>query len=478
MNTKLMAQRTKNANFTIVPLYKNDVKDFDTKSLCGTVIKKQFEGEDKDILTVLSTDGKQKYVFLGLGKESSPKVHLYIRSCINSLKIKDGDQIDILVNHCDEETIEQIALGAELSAYKIGHFKTTGNNVKAKVSIILNKKHTASATKGLHIGAAQTSIMELVDYPSNIKTPDYICQHATRSAKKWGYSIKVYDVPALKKMGMHALLSVGQGSVHPPRFAVLEYKPKGSINKSPVLGLVGKGISFDTGGVSIKPSANMGYMKCDMAGAAAVIGAMEISARLKVNTHLVGVIACAENAVDGKSIRPGDVISSYSGKSIEVIDTDAEGRLVLADGISYILKNHKPEYLVDMATLTGSCVATLGNVAAGLMTSNDSFAEKIAAAGDKSYERVWRLPLWNDYASEMNSDIADIKNLSTRPVAGAITAGKFLEFFTEEHPNWAHLDIAGVAFTDSEFAKSRTATAFGVRLMLSLIEGLKAKKTK
>jgi leucyl aminopeptidase len=250
----------------------------------------------------------------------------------------------------------------------------------------------------------------------------------------------------------------------------MEYKPEGLKSKSPSLGLVGKGISFDTGGISIKPSANMGYMKCDMAGAAAVIGAIELAAKLKLNIHVVGVVPAAENSVDANAIRPGDVISSYSKKSIEVLDTDAEGRLILADGLAYIIKNHDPEYIIDLATLTGSCVATLGYHASGMFTHNDEMANTLAMAGESVNERVWRLPLWEDYAVEMNSDIADIKNLSGKPVAGAITAAKFLEFFTSDHKKWVHLDIAGVSFTDSEFAKTRTATAYGVRLLTEFMK--------
>jgi leucyl aminopeptidase len=251
---------------------------------------------------------------------------------------------------------------------------------------------------------------------------------------------------------------------------VLEYKGVSKKSSSGRIGLVGKGITFDTGGISIKPSANMGYMKSDMAGGAAVIGAVTVAASLKLPLHIVGIIPIAENSVDACSIRPGDVISSYSGKTIEVIDTDAEGRLILADALSYLIKKYNPETIVDLATLTGNCIQILGSAGAGLFTKNDHLAKELLDAGTSTDEKLWALPLWEEFASEMQSDIADIKNLSTKPVAGAITAAKFLEVFTDNHTSWAHIDIAGVAFTDNEFSRQRNATAFGVALLTRFFE--------
>jgi leucyl aminopeptidase len=244
------------------------------------------------------------------------------------------------------------------------------------------------------------------------------------------------------------------------------------------LGLVGKGVTFDTGGLSIKKATNMHYMKSDMGGAAAVLGAMELVARLKLRMNIDAVIPVAENSVDAKSIRPGDVIGSYAGKSIEVIDTDAEGRLILADGLSYIQQQSDPEMLVDLATLTGSCVATLGYHAAGLFSNNDPLADQLTIAGELSGARVWRLPIWESYADELQSDVADIKNLSGQPVAGAITAAKFLEAFVREKQQWAHLDIAGVAFGSTDHAKMKSATGYGVRLLLEFIKSLILTKSR
>jgi leucyl aminopeptidase len=210
-------------------------------------------------------------------------------------------------------------------------------------------------------------------------------------------------------------------------------------------------------------------MKMDMGGSAAVIGAVEVAAKLKLDVHLIGIVAFTENCIDALAIKPGDVIQSYAGKTIEVINTDAEGRLILADAINYMVKEYGPEMMIDLATLTGSCIRTLGHVSAGLMTNNDTLASQIEKAGLQTGEKVWRLPLTDDYKAELNSDVADIKNLGG-PYAGATTAGKFLEYFTEKHPNWAHLDIAGTAFKKSEFSKGGSATAYGVRLLREVME--------
>jgi leucyl aminopeptidase len=209
-----------------------------------------------------------------------------------------------------------------------------------------------------------------------------------------------------------------------------------------------------------------------MGGAAAVIGAIEIVAKLKMNIHLVVIVPLAENAIDAKSVRPSDVIGSYSGKTIEIIDTDAEGRLILADGLAYLKKNYSPEIMIDVATLTGSSVQTLGYAAAALFTNSDDLHNQLVAAGNSSHERVWRLPLWDDYKEDIASDVADVRNYSGKPVAGAITAAKFLEAFIDDHSQWAHLDIAGVAFGDSPYSKMKSASGYGIRLLKSFFDGL------
>ncbi|RMF75061.1 MAG: leucyl aminopeptidase family protein, partial [Alphaproteobacteria bacterium] len=255
---------------------------------------------------------------------------------------------------------------------------------------------------------------DLVNTPSNIKTPAWLAEQAEAAGRRAGFRVQVYDEQAIREMGLHALMAVGQGSAYPPRFIVMEYAPAQPRKK---VALVGKGITFDTGGLSIKPAQSMHLMKSDMGGAAAVIGTLEAAALLRLPVHLVGIVPAAENAVDGKSLKPGDVIRSYSGKTIEVIDTDAEGRLVLADGLAWAVDHHQPDVLVDLATLTGSCIRALGTEAAGLFSPNDALADALAAAGMATGERLWRLPLWDEYMDYLKTDVADINNLGDKPMA-------------------------------------------------------------
>jgi leucyl aminopeptidase len=296
-----------------------------------------------------------------------------------------------------------------------------------------------------------------------------LAEWALESGRKHGYKVTVLEKDSLQALGMHALLSVSKGSIEPPVMIVSEYTPE-KYEKTIVL--VGKGVTFDTGGISIKGSNNMHLMKSDMGGAGAVLGTLELVARLQLPVQVIGIVPSTENCIDGESTKPGDVISSYSGRSIEVIDTDAEGRLILADGISYAVRNYKPDAVIDLATLTGSVVQTLGYLAAGLFSPNDDLASKLKKAGDRTGERLWRLPMWDEYKEEIQSDIADVRNYHGKPLAGAIVAAKFLEVFTDEHPAWAHLDIAGTAFGDNEFAPNRAGTAFGVRLLINYLENL------
>jgi len=291
---------------------------------------------------------------------------------------------------------------------------------------------------------------------------------ASETGKQYGFDVTVFGKEKSHAVGLHSFLSVGKGSANEPQFIIMDYNP-GNTKKH--IGLVGKGITFDTGGLNIK-TAGMVQMKCDMAGAAAVLGAMRLISDLDLPVQVTAIVPACENSVDAQSFLPSDVIQSYAGHSIEIIDTDAEGRLILADGLSYLIKNYKPETVIDLATLTGSVVGTLGYECAGLFTNNEELSKKLQEAGDAIGERLWQLPLWDAYTPDIESEIADIKNYSGKPVAGAISAAKFLEFFTDKHASWAHLDIAGVAFGDSEFAKTKHATAYGVHLITNYIEKL------
>jgi leucyl aminopeptidase len=442
-----------------------------------------FRGKVKETFQAYLANQQRQIYLLGLGKQDQlATAYLPI---VNFVRNSTGLEPELVVDlrHLPHAFIYQCVLGLCLSDYIVGVYKEDKNQTPTveKVQILLTKvsgeqekllweaQQTADAMKG---------ICALVDAPSNLKTPQYLAQWARNSAGQHGYKVEILDHKALEKENLQALLAVGRGSENRPLLIKAVYKHPQRDSNQVDLGLVGKGVTFDTGGISLKQPANMHYMKSDMAGAAAVMGAIELIARLKMPINVVAVIPVAENSVDACSIRPGDIIDSYSGKTIEVIDTDAEGRLILADALSYINQHYQPEILVDLATLTGNCVAALGYEAAGLFTHNQQLAEAISEAGEFTGEKVWRLPLWDNYRDLMDSDIADIRNLSTKPLAGAITAAKFLEFFVADHQGWAHLDIAGMAFGDTEFSKQKSATGYGVRLLVQFATSLITTKTQ
>ena len=419
------------------------------------------------------------FIFIGLGKEvdykavktifrrvASKEKHLF---CLNSTIV--------VPDAFSKMNVEAAVSGLYLGTYNLGHFKKSDLhpflNPNFELILIAKNEFLNAAQKGLKIAKAQLEVYNLVDLPPNVVTPKYLSNWAAESGKKYGFTTTILGEEACKIAGLDAFLSVGKGSEKEPQFVIMHYEPINYQGEIPIkhIGLVGKGITFDTGGLNIKTAA-MVQMKCDMAGGGAVFGAMQLIADLQLPVKITAIVPCCENAVDSASFLPSDVIKSYAGKSIEIIDTDAEGRLILADGLSYLIKNYNPEIIVDIATLTGSSMATFGHECAALFTNNDFIAGKMQLAGDSVGERLWQLPLWDCYKGDIESDIADVKNYSGKPLAGAITAAKFLEFFTENHPAWVHLDVAGVAFNDDEFAKTKHATGFGVHLITNFIENL------
>ena len=316
---------------------------------------------------------------------------------------------------------------------------------------------------GEAVGAGQTFARSIQVLPGNICTPAYLANEARQLAQRHGFEVTILDKAAITKEKMGALLSVAQGSAEEPRFIALEYNG----SDGPPVVLVGKGVTFDTGGISIKPAQNMEDMKYDMSGAAAVLGTFEALGRLKPKVHVVGLIPSTENMPSGTAVKPGDVVTSHLGKTIEVINTDAEGRLILCDALSYA-RRYQPAAVIDIATLTGAIVVALGHSAAGIMGSDDKLVDELRAAGERAGERVWPLPLWEDYRDLMKSDIADVKNSGGRP-AGSISAGWFLREFVDGFP-WAHLDIAGTAYSDREDpTRVKGPTGMGVRLFIEFV---------
>jgi len=452
----------------IFPCRKKEIKDLQS---IISVNNLDFEGEFSTYQLVYGEKGNKIYV-LGLGEEKDAvKIGEAFRKLCFDTKKYWNKNIQIFAEHISDEEVKKATIGLEMASYEIGQFKSNKpEGHKMTVSFASTKDISGLLEEGKATGETINKVKSLVDAPSNHKTPDFLGRWAMDVAKQNEFKCRVLGKDQLIKEGFGAVLAVGQGSANPPAVIVMEYKAKPKAKMD--IGLVGKGITFDTGGLSIKSSSNLHYMKSDMGGAAVVLGVMELVSRLKLNINLVAVVASAENAVDGNSYRPSDVITSYSGKTIEIIDTDAEGRLVLADGLSYVVKNYQPEHLIDLATLTGSVVQTLGYSAAGMFTKNSEMAKTMSAIGNESNERVWQLPLYDDFEADLHSDIADLRNFSGKPIAGAITAAKFLEAFTESHEKWMHIDIAGVSFGDSAYSKMKSATGYGVQLITNYIKTL------
>ena len=321
--------------------------------------------------------------------------------------------------------------------------------------------------EGKIVASCQKMARDLVNLPGNYLQADDIAKAAVESGKKHGYDVTVFHKKEIESLGMGGLLAVNKGSFHPPTFTVLDYKPKGKAKV--VVALVGKGVTFDSGGISLKPSENMGEMKSDMSGAASVLGAVEAVARLGLPLHVIGLIPATDNMPSGTAQKPGDVITTYSGITVEVGNTDAEGRLILADALTYAKEKYKPDVIIDVATLTGACIVALGYAVAGLFSNNDKLAEEIFQAGQQSGEKVWRMPLWDVYDEQIKSDVADVNNTGGRG-AGSVTAAKFLEKFIDGHKNWAHIDIAGPSFLPKGGGKVNGGTGFGVSLLIELMK--------
>ena len=303
---------------------------------------------------------------------------------------------------------------------------------------------------------------DLGNLPGNICTPTYLAERAVELAKQYGLKCTVLDEAAMRELGMGSLLSVARGSRQPPKLIVLEYRGGGDAD--PPIALVGKGITFDTGGISIKPSAAMDEMKYDMCGAASVLGAIKAAAELKLPLNIVGVIPSSENMPGGDATKPGDIVTSMSGQTIEVLNTDAEGRLVLCDALTYAIR-FNPAAIVDIATLTGACVIALGSPASGLLANNESLARELLNAGKYTWDRAWQLPMWDDYQQQLDSNFADIANIGAGREAGTILGACFLSRFTTKS-KWAHLDIAGTAWKSG---KEKGATGRPVPLLTQFL---------
>jgi len=440
----------------------------------------QFKGKSGSALDILEPEGIkiQRLIVIGTGKAADLKEKDFLKfGGVLAGKLNSAsEEVSVVAELADDAmTADQaaaLAAGLRLRAYRFDRYKTKKKDgedkgLRAEVSVAVDDPTAAKKAFAPDANVVDGVILarELVNEPPNVLYPEEFARRASQLGKL-GVDVEILDVKAMTKLGMGALLGVGQGSARPSRTVIMRWN--GAKKNDQPVAFIGKGVCFDTGGISIKGAANMEDMKGDMGGAACVVGLMHALAARKARVNAVGAIGLVENMPDGNAQRPGDIVTSMSGQTIEIINTDAEGRLVLADVLWYVAKKFKPKFMVDLATLTGAIMVALGSETAGLFSNNDELAERLLTAGNETGEKVWRMPLGPEYDKLIDSQFADMKNTGGR-YGGSITAAQFLQRFVDNTP-WAHLDIAGTAMgaPKSEINHS-WGSGFGVRLLDRLV---------
>jgi leucyl aminopeptidase len=448
----------------------------------------QFKGKKGSTLDILAPEGLKvsRLIVIGSGKLSAVKDYDFFKfGGVAAGKLNAGNETATIIAELPSgamtpDQAAAIAAGTRLRAYKFDRYKTKkkdGEDAALRTDISVGVGDVAAARKAFapndHIVDGVIMARELVNEPPNVLFPIEFARRAAQ-LRKLGVEVEILDVKAMTKLGMGALLGVAQGSTQPGRTVIMRWNG-GKRGEQPVA-FIGKGVCFDTGGISIKGAASMEDMKGDMGGAACVVGLMHALAARKAKVNVVGAIGLVENMPDGNAQRPGDIVTSMSGQTIEIINTDAEGRLVLADVLWYVAKKFKPKFMVDLATLTGAIMVALGTEYAGMFSNNDELAERLSKVGLETGERVWRMPLGPEYDKQIDSQFADMKNTGTRN-GGSITAAQFLQRFVDDTP-WAHLDIAGTAMGAPKTEINQSwGSGYGVRLLERLVaEYYEAKK--
>lgn len=445
-----------------------------------------FEAKEKQ--TVLIYTGENRIILSGLGLKKDLTLEKVRKATARGVKKTRSLKISkIAIEILQDQTLEGVeiediaraeTISSLLALYSFDKYFTKKDPKEPdgiKEIMLFSQynsleKYSKEIESGIYsgciIGEATNFARDLGNEPSNIIYPESLANLVLKRQKERNYSVEVLDKAKLTKLKMGGVLEVARGSSREPRFLILKYNG-GSKKDKPIV-IVGKGVTFDSGGISIKPSAGMALMKVDMGGGAAVIGVFEAISQLKLKQNVIGLIPCVENMPSGNSYKPGDVIKAYNGMTIEVDNTDAEGRLILADALSYASK-YDPEYVIDMATLTGASIIAIGSVASIIMGNDQELINKLITAGEQTYDRVWQLPLWDEYDRMINSEIADVKNTGQSRQAGTIMGGMFLKRFIGKYP-WAHIDIAATAMRDSESDYDpKNATGSGVRLVTQFL---------
>jgi len=490
-------------SFVSKPLSRSDIilvildKTLELRSSIA-ILDKKYDGIISDTIKLKSLNSKKGSTLRLFASKGTvlQEILLYFIGDIKNYNIENGDRLggtlfsslpsstskllvyfepDKKLKIIKEELAARIAHGIKLRSYTFYKYKlkskTKFKSLLKEITIIIKDTSLAkkyySPLKYLEEGVYLTR--NLVSEPANVLTPKALSEEAAK-LKSLGIKIEILSLPQIKRLKMGALLGVAMGSANEPKVVSMSWNGTKNRKSKPAVCFVGKGVTFDTGGISIKPSGGMEDMKWDMGGSGVVIGLMKVLAGRRANAHVSAVVGLVENMPSGKAQRPGDVVIASSGHSIEVINTDAEGRLVLADAVTYAIKKFKPKRLIDLATLTGAVIVSLGPQRAGLFSNNDELANNIFASGEKTGEKVWRMPVGEEYDEDIKSAIADMKNVGSGRGAGATSGAKFIEQFTQSIP-WAHIDIAGVTWskTDSELYPVG-GTAFGVRLLNTYVK--------
>ncbi|MCE9499334.1 MAG: leucyl aminopeptidase [Leptospira sp.] len=481
--------KSKGSHYKIFHIFKEDAKKHFKKKYSSIVDEKIFSGDAGQQLLLHA----EKIIYIGLGE----KAKFQPRKLASSY-IKLGEQLikwkEVgLEIHIDSSLSEKISPDAMVyhisTSLSIGAFpvdllsksyrerKITPGNI---YFVLENQKDEDLAKKGLRksnvVSRHVNGTRHIQHLPANYFTPEEFVSRSKEIASENKLRITVFDEDRLKKEKFGGILAVCEGSDKKPKMIILEYNPAGS-NRQKKLALIGKGLTFDAGGISIKPAGEMHEMKYDMSGAAVAIHTIAAIAELGLKIPVIAAIGVAENMPDAAAIKPGDVYTAYNGITVEVQNTDAEGRLVLGDVISYVCKKYQPEYMIDLATLTGAVIVALGHEAAGLLCNSPEFTEQIKKAALTSEDRVWELPLWEEYGEDLKSDIADIRNITGGKGGGTLSAAQFLSRFVEGDVKWAHLDIAGTAWRGkASGTQCNGPTGYGIRLLVDLAETLSREK--
>jgi leucyl aminopeptidase len=423
-------------------------------AIARTLSRKDFRGGRDEVLHLVGgASGPKRVLLVGLGKGSEPRLLVRRAASVAGRQAARAGVIDaaVILPDQDVDLLETVVVGVDAGAWEYADLKTppSGDDRRAKIErVALLSDDAARArdaiARGTAIAAGYALARRLAMMPGNVCTPDLLADTARDVGQRHGLKVTVLGRKEMEAEKMGSFLAVAQATPQDPKLVSIEYNGGGE--GAPIV-FVGKGLCFDTGGISIKPAERMEFMKFDMCGAAGVIGAMETIARLELPIRVVGVFGATTNIPSGTAINPGDVVVSQAGKSIEIINTDAEGRLVLADVLSYV-RRFKPAVVIDAATLTGACVVALGHVATGVFGADETLVGEVLAAAKRASEPGWPMPLWDEYKDQIKSDVADIKNTGGR-AAGAVTAALFLKEFADEYP-WVHLDIAGTAYSETD----------------------------